>query len=95
MSNPKPYVIPTEKRAVGRPKGSRNKLGLAIKDMILQALDESGGVQYLRRLAEDEPRAFATLLSRVIPLQVTGDADNPVVIEIVRFADQPAKQLEA
>lgn len=56
----------------GRPKGSLDKGNAALRDMLASALQLEGGVEYLRRLARDEPKAFASLLGRLLPLQVTG-----------------------
>lgn len=46
--------------------------------MILQALDESGGVDYLKQRAIENPAAFMTLLGKVLPMQVTGEGGGPV-----------------
>jgi hypothetical protein len=62
----------------GRVKGTPNKTSAALKDMILQALDEAGGVQYLKTTAATNAAAFLTLVGKVLPLQVAGDADNPL-----------------
>jgi hypothetical protein len=56
----------------GSRKGSPNKNTAAIKDMILAALHESGGVEYLVRRAND-PRtaaAFLGLVGKVLPMQI-------------------------
>lgn len=66
-------------RPVGRAKGTPNKTTAALKDMILAALDRKGGVDYLEAQAEANPTAFLTLIGKVLPLQVTGDRDAPVV----------------
>src|SRR5262245_16078243 len=50
--------------------------------MILGALEEVGGTQYLARQAEANPAAFLSLLGRVLPLQVAGDNENPVTYVI-------------
>ena len=71
----------------GRQKGTPNKTTTAIKDMIVFALDRVGGVDYLEKQANDNPRAFLALLSRVLPLQVTGDIDAPLVVKVIRFSD--------
>ncbi len=63
----------------GRVKGVPNKTTAALKDMILQALDQKGGMDYLAKQADENPTAFLTLLGKVLPLQVTGDRDAPVV----------------
>lgn len=69
----------------GRQKGSPNKITTQIKDMILTALDEShpdGGIGYLKQAAVDHPVAFMTLVGKVIPLQVSGDPNNPLLHSI-------------
>lgn len=63
---------------MGRPKGSKNKTTGAVKDMILQALSNKGGVSYLEEQADKNPTAFLTLVGKVVPLQVAGDADHPI-----------------
>ncbi len=70
---------------MGRPKGSKNKMPGQVKDMVLTALGNVGGVAYLERQADENPQAFMTLIGKVIPLQVAGDPDNPIksVTEII------------
>lgn len=65
----------------GRPKGVPNKVTGQLKDMILRALDAAGGEAYLAQQAIDNPGPFMTLVGKVLPLQLTGDKDNPVVIQ--------------
>lgn len=67
------------KKTGGRIKGTPNKTTAALKDMILHALDGVGGVEYLQRQADDNPAAFLTLVGKVLPLQVSGDKDHPIV----------------
>lgn len=67
----------------GRPKGVPNKATAQVKEMILAALDQSGGVEYLVQRAND-PRtasAFLTLVGKVLPMTVAGDAESPVKVE--------------
>jgi len=71
----------------GRQKGTPNKITALLKDEILQAADTAhpeGRVGYLREQAVQNPTAFLTLLGKVLPMQVTGSDDGPVIIEIVR-----------
>lgn len=63
----------------GRPKGVPNKLTTELKDMILQALANKGGVSYLEQQAEQSPTAFLTLVGKVLPLQVTGAHGAPLI----------------
>ena len=62
----------------GRKKGTPNKQTAAVKDMVLTALGNVGGVKYLERQASENPTAFMTLVGKVIPLQVAGDPENPI-----------------
>lgn len=73
----------------GRPKGSPNKATAAIKDMIVQALDQAGGVEYLHTQSIANPTAFLTLVGKVLPLQLSGDPDNPIIQEIRRTVVRP------
>lgn len=67
----------------GRPKGAVNKTTAAVKDMILQALSNKGGVKYLEDQADKNPTAFLTLVGKVLPLDV--NATGSITVEIVRF----------
>ena len=68
----------------GRPKGIPNKTTTALKEMILAALDNSGGVEYLERQAEGNPTAFLSLVGKVLPMTVAGNGDDGQhVVEIV------------
>lgn len=73
----------------GRVKGTPNKLTSDLKAMILGALDEAGGMDYLVRQANETPTAFLTLVGKVLPLQVAGHDGGPVMIVtgVVRDAD--------
>jgi hypothetical protein len=48
--------------------------------MVLQALNEAGGIQYLVNVAHKDPKTFCSLLGRVLPLQLTGANEGPVQI---------------
>jgi hypothetical protein len=74
------------KAGPGRPKGVPNKTTTALKEMILAALNEAhegGGIEYLKQQAAENPTAFLTLVGKVLPLQLQGDPNNPVVVERV------------
>ncbi len=67
----------------GRPKGTPNKTTKQVKEMILAALDTAGGIDYLVRQSEENPTAFMTLVGKVLPLQLSGDEENPVAIRMI------------
>lgn len=79
------------KKTGGRVKGTPNKTTALLKDAIIEAAvtagDKGGLVGYLTAQARMNPVAFMTLLGKVLPMQVTGEDGGPVVVEIVRFAD--------
>lgn len=68
------------KKTGGRIAGTPNKLTTEVKAAILEAFTNAGGVDYLVRQANTNPTAFMTLLGKVLPLQLTGDPENPVMI---------------
>lgn len=54
----------------GRPAGTPNKVNAVLKDDILQAYQERGGVEWLRSLPA---RDFVRLLEKVMPRQIAAD----------------------
>ena len=70
----------------GKPKGAVSKNTKEIKDMILAALDKSGGVDYLVARANDPKTAsaFLGLVGKVLPMQLTG-ADGGDIKMGVKF----------
>ena len=70
----------------GRPKGTPNKTTALLKDAILLAAQRAGGgsdegiANYLQQQAIANPGPFLSLLGKVLPMTVAGDAENPVFI---------------
>lgn len=71
----------------GRKKGTPNKISRDVKEAILDAFEELGGVDYLVWLGKVEPTSFATLLGKILPIQLTGkdgtDLPTGFIIEVV------------
>ena len=67
-------------RPIGRKKGTPNTMTQQVKDMVVEALQKAGGVDYLVKQSKKEPKAFLALVGKVLPLQVkhSGDADSPI-----------------
>lgn len=69
----------------GRKSGVPNKTTALLKEAILEAAKlrgengkgKGGLTGYCLFLARKQPKAFATLLGRVLPMQLTTDPDNP------------------
>ncbi len=86
-------VQPVKRRppaaGMGRKKGSQNKTTTALKEAILAAAEGhgeddagTGGLTgYLRKVAREDIKAFASLLGRVLPLDVQGSVGITVVLE--------------
>ena len=80
----------------GRPKGIPNKTTALLKEAIIKAAEAVGEdgkgrgalTGYCTFLARDEPKAFAQLLGKVVPMQVTGEDGGALVVEITRYADR-------
>lgn len=67
----------------GRKAGTPNKVTGELKDMILGALDDVGGKEYLSHQAKENPTAFMTLVGKVLPMQVTGANGGPLQVQEV------------
>lgn len=73
----------------GRKAGVPNRTTAALKDAILAAgvavgedgKGKGGLIGYLKRVAQEDVKAFSGLLGKVLPLQITGDGGGPVVIQ--------------
>jgi hypothetical protein len=63
----------------GRPKGAINKINRDVRSMIIGSLNDLGGRKWLARQADKNPVAYMALLSKVLPLQLAGDPDNPLL----------------
>ena len=82
-----------DKPGPGRPKGSVNKVPALLKEAIIKAAEQVGSdgrgkgslTGYCVFLAKSEPKAFAALLGRVLPMQLTGpdgEDGEPTAIEM-------------
>lgn len=79
----------------GRKKGTPNKTTALLKDAILQAATNAGGKDgltgYLQTQAVANPGPFMALLGKVLPIQVSGDPDAPIVTRIELIPVAPKK----
>jgi hypothetical protein len=56
----------------GRKKGTPNKITREVREMILEAVERVGGVDYFVSAAKSHPQAFMTLVGRTVPAKVEG-----------------------
>jgi hypothetical protein len=72
------------RKGAGRTKGAPNKFTSDVKNMILEALEGTGGVDYLIEQSQKNPTAFMTLVGKVLPMTVIGDPDAPLTLTITK-----------
>lgn len=77
---PRPKGTP---KTGGRVAGTPNKFTGELKGMILEALANKGGVAYLEAQADINPNAFLGLVGKVLPLQVSGPNDGPILTRVI------------
>ncbi len=51
----------------GRKKGTTNKTTREMREMVYEAFELAGGVEYLLKHAKENPKTFLTLAARLIP----------------------------
>lgn len=61
--------------------------------MIEKALHNAGGVDYLKRQAEENPSAFMGLLGKILPKDITvgGAGGGPIIVEMVKRIVDPKR----
>lgn len=74
----------------GRKAGTPNKTTGALKDAILNAFERAGGENFLVTLAQTDPKTFVSLLSRVLPLTLTGEGGGPIQMSVA--IDRPTRE---
>ena len=78
----------------GSRKGRPNKLTGAVREMVLAALNEVGGIEYLKGQAKKNPVAFMALLGKILPAQVSGVDGGPLVIRWEPGLNSPLREGE-
>jgi hypothetical protein len=69
----------------GRPKGVPNRITIELREMVLGALDDLGGKEYLKRIANSEQASsFMSLVGKCLPqaVSVAGDPESPLITRI-------------
>lgn len=84
----------------GKKPGTVNKTTKALKEAILLAAEKVGEdgkgkeglTGYLVGLAKSEPKSFAALLGKVLPLQVTGEDGGALVVTVKDYTGRKKDQ---
>ena len=76
-------ITPRGRAGKGRPPGAQNRTTRTMKTMLLGALSDLGGQQWLVGQARENPVEFLRLLARLIPPAKeesdAGDGDDPFI----------------
>ncbi|MBU2839399.1 hypothetical protein HF670_07445 [Acidithiobacillus thiooxidans] len=78
----------------GRVKGTPNKVTADVREMVLGALEQAGGQQWLAKQADENPTAFMALLGKLLPKQIDLDASitaSEPITEIRRTIVDPGE----
>ena len=82
---PGPAVPPRPPKGTrwgGRAKGTPNKVNQTIREAIQMAFEQAGGVEYLVRLAQEDPKTFVPLLIKTLPPEPRVPQENGLNIRI-------------
>lgn len=83
---------PKRAKTGGRKKGTPNKATKELKDMILGALNDAGGQEYLLKQARKKnPAPFLNLIAKVLPTTIKGDVDVNVKGSVSYKANMPQR----
>jgi hypothetical protein len=69
----------------GRPKGSKNKTTLALKEMLLNSLEGVGGQAYFEKLAIENSSAYCSLLGKIVPHTLASAPESDGGPPVIRF----------
>lgn len=70
----------------GRKRGVPNRTTRLVKEALAQSFERLGGVEYLVKLGKTEPRAYAQLISKLIPAEIAASLNGEgVQVTIVDF----------
>ncbi|MHB1286474.1 MAG: hypothetical protein ACYCYP_07930 [Leptospirales bacterium] len=74
----------------GRRRGSQNKIPASVKEMVLQALRNVGGDEYLERQAIANPAAFLGLIGKLLPTEIKSEPTMVFkLINAIPLEDEP------
>ena len=85
---------PGRVKSGGRKKGTPNKATKLIKDAVMESFAKVGGVDYLVRVADEDPKAYLILLGKILPSEINATVSVVDRSKILNKARDRAKDLE-
>ena len=76
-------------RGRGRPNGAKNKINVRVTEAIEKAFQDVGGAKYLRKVAEEDPKTFCTLLGKILPREIKGTLEGGLVLNVISAIEEP------
>jgi len=78
MRDEKGQFIKGHEKIGGITKGSKQKIQREIREMIFQAFENAGGVDYLVQQSQENPVAFLGLLKCIVPKTVNANVEHSI-----------------
>jgi len=78
MRDEKGQFIKGHEKLGGREKGTSPKIKREIKDMIFEAFENAGGVEYLVQQSQENPVAFLGLLKCIVPKIINANVEHSI-----------------
>lgn len=78
----------------GRPKGSRNKKTVAVKEALENAFAGMGGTPALIKWAKENPTEFFKIWSKLLPIQIASPSEGEAEPLAITFGvREPVKEV--
>lgn len=71
------------REGAGRPAGAKNKLTGDLRAAIIESFEQVGGVDYLVAAALSNPKAYLSLLSKIVPREIEADINAKLALHVL------------
>ncbi len=75
---------------MARTLGAKNKVPQLAKENIAAVFVRLGGTAQMAKWAKENQTEFYKIYARLLPVQVGGDPGSPIIVEVVKLANQAA-----
>ena len=71
----------------GRPPGAKNKITRDMREIVREAFEKSGGVDYLVDQSRANPKAFLAIVAKLLPNKVEGEIAVKPTLKIIDLSE--------